>query len=214
MIKKNVFVLHLDNYRPDLCRYTLPTIKLWADKIGASMRFIQSRKFPGWPITYEKMQVHELGKGAHWNILVDADFLLHPDLPDFTSMLDRRVVGMHYGFNWRSLFKPNRYLERAGHNQAVAGGFVITSDWTHELWEPLPMLPSEALELTKRAFIVDEYALTNNLCKYGFAYTGLQLNETIAKQMIHLGSEERTEEQRAMDAAHAAELTKRWGLTL
>ena len=208
---KNVFVLHVDNYRPDLCKFTLPTIRAWADKIGANLRFIQSRKFNGWPITYEKMQVHELGRGARWNILVDADFLLHPDLPDFTDMLDRSVVGIHYGFNWRQFFKPNPYLERARHTQAVAGGFVITSDWTHDLWEPLPMTPAQALSQTARPFIIDEYAMTYNLCKYGLNFTGLQFSEAVSKQMIHLGSEERTAEQKQQDVIFAENTVRAWG---
>lgn len=211
---KNVFVLHVDNYRPDLCKYTLPTIRAWADKIGANFRFIQARKFNGWPITYEKMQVHELGRGARWNILVDADFLLHPDLPDFTAMLDRSVVGIHYGFSWKKYFQPNPYLERAGHDQAVAGGFVITSDWTHDLWEPLPMTPAQALSQTKRAFIVDEYAMTHNLCKYGLKFTGVQFSEAISRQMIHVGNEEKTPEQRAKDVQLAADTVSAWGLDL
>lgn len=209
---KNVFVLNINDYRPDLCEYTMPTLKTYAEKIGADFRLITERKFPGWPITYEKLQVHELGEGADWNILIDADFLLHPDLPDFTTMLNPSVVGIHYGFKISSMFKTNRYFKRARHDTAIAGGFVITSDLTHELWEPLDISWEEARKETRREFIIDEYTMTRNLCKYGFPFTGVQFSDTVAKQMIHIGNEERSVEDKAKDVDFARDTLKAWGL--
>lgn len=209
---KNVFVLNIDNYRPDLCEYTLPTIRFWADKIGAKFNLITERQFPLWPITYEKLQVHTLGLGADWNILVDADFLLHPDLPDFTSFLNPSVVGIHYGFDLRTMFKSNPVFELAEHNQAIAAGFVITSKLTHDLWKPLEMPIQDALAQTKREFIIDEYALTYNLCKNGYQFTGVEFHPTIAKQMVHIGSEEKTPKQREDDLIFAQKTCQAWGI--
>lgn len=208
---KNVFVLRVDNYRPDLCRYTIPTIKYWAARIGAVYREITDRVYPDWPVTYEKMQVYELGVGAIWNILVDADFMLHPDLPDFTkTLLEPPVVGIHYGFKASTFFKDDVYFARVGHDQGIAGGFVITSYLTHDLWEPLDMSCRLALTRTKRAFIVDEYCLSRNLAKYGLKYSGIEYTPEIAKQMIHIGSEERSDEERKADVEKARCLYLEW----
>jgi indolepyruvate ferredoxin oxidoreductase beta subunit len=70
---KAVWVLYINNYFPELCKYTLPTIKLYAQKIGADFNLITTRKYLEFPITYEKIQIYELGNNYDWNILIDAD---------------------------------------------------------------------------------------------------------------------------------------------
>lgn len=209
-MQKNVFVVNIGSYRPDLCEYTLPTIRRYAEKIGATYREITYRIFhPDTPITYEKLQVHRLGKDAYWNILVDADFLLHPNLPDFTQILDPAVVGIHYGFPANQFFTNDIYFERDGRNQGIAGGFVITSNLTHDLWEPLED-HNAGLAATKRKFILDEYTISRNLAKYGLKYTGVEFNVEIKNMLIHIGNEERTLEQRMDDVTRARAIYESW----
>jgi hypothetical protein len=208
---KNLFVLRVNDYRPDLCRYTLPTIRGYAEKIGAKYVEITERVWPDWPVTYEKLQVHTLGAGADWNLLVDADFMLHPDLPDFTKILPPHVVGFHYGFNAANFFKSNIYFERCGHSQAIAGGFVLTSRLTHDLWTPLDMPLETALDQTKRAFIIDEYTLSRNLARFGLKFSGVEASPLIGKLMVHIGNEEKPEGERQSDVLKAKALFEEWG---
>jgi hypothetical protein len=206
----NVFVLRVNDYRPDLCRYTIPTIRLWAEKIGAAYVEITKRVFPEWPVTYEKMQVHRLGAGAAWNVLVDADFMLHPDLPNFLDIVPPEYVGMHYGFPASSLFSKDVYFRRVDHDQGIAGGFVLTSALTHDLWTPFEFGVEEALKRTRRAFIVDELCLSRNLARYGLRYTGIESGPEIARMMVHIGNEEKTPEQKKADVNHARNLYLDW----
>lgn len=210
---KRVFVLRVNNYRPDLCEYTVPTIKHYAEKIGAVYTEITERKYPDWPVTYEKIQVHTLGADADWNILVDADFMLHPDLLDFTKVIPRNTVGLSYGFNAFDFFKSNIYFERCGHSQGIAGGFIVSSRLTHDVWTPLDIPLSEALQQTKRHFILDEYTLSLNLAKYGLKFSGLESSPVIGRMMFHLGNEEKTESEKQADLLLASKLFKDWGFS-
>lgn len=209
-MKKKLFVLNVDDYRPDLTVYTLPTIKAYAESIGAAFELIDVRIWKSWPVTYEKLQVYTRGAGCRWNILIDADTMIHPDMPDVTGG-DPAVVRFAYGHDMRANFEPNIYFERCGHHQAIAGGFVVTSHLTHDLWRPLPMRRTTALRQTKRKFIIDEYAMTYNLAKYGLQYSGIMPGDKIDSYAVHLGNEERTPDQRAGDVVKAAELFKNWG---
>lgn len=200
---KNLFVVCVDNYQPDLCVWTIPTLKNYADKIGAKFNLITERKFPDWPPSYEKMQVHELGKHAHWNILVDADFLLHPDLPDFTTMLDPTAIGVHYGFAANQYFKPNKYFIRDGRNQGLAGNFIMTSSLTHDLWTPLEISKEDALSQFKNPMQVDEFTLSRNLAKFGLKFSGVEFNKQIAEMMIHVGNQNKSDEQIAQSISLA-----------
>jgi hypothetical protein len=197
---------------PDLCEITLPNIKAYAKKIGAEFHLITDRWFPNWPVTYEKMQVHQRGLGADWNILVDADFLLHPDLPDFTQMLQQTHVGIHYGFDWQHFFEADDYFLRQPNKTGIVSSFLITSRLTHDLWRPLNMDLQTALTKTKRHFIIDEYALTRNLHKYGLNYVGVEFSPAIAKMMVHLGNEEKTPMERAMNVEAARNTLQAWGV--
>lgn len=209
-VAKNVFVLRVNNYRPDLCALTLPTIQAWAKKIGANYREITHRVYPEWPVTYEKIQVHALGADAAWNYLVDADFMLHPDLPDFTAVVKPDMVGIHYGFDADRYFTPDIYFQRCGHNQAIAGGFVLTSHLTHDLWTPLEFGVEEARKRVRRQHCMDEYCISRNLARFGLTYTGLQYSDEIARQMIHLGTEEKTDSERDNDLKTARRLYHKW----
>lgn len=208
---KNIFVLNINNYRPDLCVYTLPTIKDYAEKIDANLHIITERVFPdNFPVTIEKLQVHKLGEDAYWNILIDADFMLHPNLPDFTTILKPDFVGVHYGFPASKYFENDIYFERDGRNIGLAGGFIITSNLTHDLWSPPEIKMGELLSKTKRPFIIDEYCISRNLAKYGLKYTGLEFNREIAEMMIHIGNEEKSETERKEGVKLAKSLYEQW----
>src|SRR3972149_10683010 len=68
-LRKMTFLLNIDNYAPKITSLTYPLIHRYANKIGAEVFIISERKFPVWPLDYEKLQIFELAKqlGADWN---------------------------------------------------------------------------------------------------------------------------------------------------
>lgn len=186
-MKKAVFTVIVDNYRPDICAQTIPTIKAYADKIGADHIIISERKFPEWPATYEKMQIFELGKDYDHCLLIDADMVVAENAPDFTHGILPGFVGVLEAFNADTLFEKDEYFVKDGRNIGLASNLVLTDKETHRLWEPLEMTWEEARKKTEREFIIDEYCLSRNLAKYGFKFTGLNYNDDVMKLFSHLG---------------------------
>ena len=97
-LKKCIFTLNVDNYAPELTEITYPLIRRYADKIGATFHIIDERRYPGWPPVYEKLQIYRLAQemGNDWNIYIDSDALVHPDLLDVTQLISKDTV-MHNG---------------------------------------------------------------------------------------------------------------------
>ena len=187
MIKKTVFVLNVDNYAPEITELTYPLIKYWANKIGAEFYEIKERKFPDWPVTYEKMQIHELAKqlNSEWNIYVDSDTLIHPETIDWTSFLSKNTVA-HNGSDMANIrWKYDEYFYRDGRNIGSCNWFTIASDWCLDLWKPLEISLEEALTNifptvneyntdTTQRHLIDDYTLSRNIAKYGLKFKKLQ----------------------------------------
>jgi hypothetical protein len=95
---------------------TFPLLNRYAEKIGAEFRVISERKFPDWPITFEKFQIFNLGREAEndWNIYIDADALIHPETPDFTLYIPKDTIA-HTGQDFAPLrWKYDRFYMRDG----------------------------------------------------------------------------------------------------
>jgi hypothetical protein len=213
--KKSVYVVRVDGYWPELCELTFKSLRWYAQKIGAEFVEITKRRYPDFPPTYEKVQVYDLGKDNAWNILIDADFLIHPLTPDVTKVLNPDEVGVDYGYAANTyLDTRDKYFLRYGENRGIATGLVVTSNMMHDLWTPLEFGWEEARKRVNREFIIDEYCLSRNLAKFGLKYTGLFQSEpeNRKKWFIHLGCEEKTVEEKQK----VVELTKStlfdWGL--
>lgn len=210
---KKLFVLRIGDYRPDLCQFTIPTIKAYAAKIGAEYIEITERKCAAWPITYEKLQVYELGVDSDWNILVDADVMIHPDTPDITQFLPPNAVSSAFAFDANNMFTLDKFFERDGRNIGVVGNFVVSTSLTHDVWEPLYLTGTtfeEAKSRSKREFILDEFTLSRNLAKYGLKHSGILPMPMLTQMIVHFGNEESTEETRKQDVLEAAALTSAW----
>lgn len=184
---KAVFVVRVDNFLPELCALTIPTIKAYADKIGADYLEITERKWPAFPPTYEKIQVYDLGKNYDQCLLIDADFLIHRDAPDFTAGISPGYVGFLFSYDADSFFALDEYFKADGRNIGIAANFVLTDRATHQLWEPLAESWEVARKKIKREFIIDEYCLSRNLAKYKLKFTGLNYSNTIKYYFNHLG---------------------------
>lgn len=208
--KTVVHVVRVNDYQPELCCLTLPNIEAYARRLNADFNVITERKFPDWPATYEKMQVFELGRENDWNILIDADFLIHPDMFDVRGVVPPNCIGMHFGYDADKCLKPDKYFHRYGHNRGIASGFVVTSWLTHDIWEPLDMTPEEAKANVIRPHIVDEYCLSRNMAKYGLPFFGILPDPQTQYLLEHLGVEGCGQDEMELKLQHARDLLKVW----
>jgi hypothetical protein len=181
MTSKIVHVLYLNNYMPKLCALTLPTLEGYAKKIGADFNLITKRAFKEWPITYEKMQVYKDGINADWNILLDADLIMHPDMPDITTFMNPTVIGCYTSFVRSIHFPENIYFKRHGGIVGIATNFVVTSRMTHDFWTPFKEKASDIVPTLRNPHQTDEYCVSTNLARYNLKYTGVTFPETIGK---------------------------------
>src|SRR4030042_5156314 len=135
-LKKTLFVLNVDDYAPEITEVTYPLLKNYAEKIGAEFYEIRERKFPGWPPVYEKLQIYQLAQemGNDWNIYIDSDALIHPDLIDVTSHLHKDTVA-HNGRDIASTrWACDRFFLRDGRQIGYCNWVTIAGDWCIELW--------------------------------------------------------------------------------
>jgi hypothetical protein len=180
MNKKTLFTLNVNNYIPEITKFTYPLFKRYAHKIGADFHVITKRKFPKFPVTYEKLQIYELAQQQKndWNIYIDSDAMIHPDTPDFTELIGKDTI-FHAGVDFASLrFKYNRFFKRDGRNFGSCNWFTIASDLCVDLWKPLDIpkeeaianifpISDEVLAGITPDHLIDDYALSRNIAQYG-----------------------------------------------
>jgi hypothetical protein len=186
-LKKCVFVLCVDNYAPAITALTYPLLKHYAKKIGAEFHVIKERKFPEFAPVYEKLQIYELAQEMQndWNIYIDSDTLVHPDLFDITCHIPRDTV-IHHGNDMASVrWTYDRFFRRDGRNIGSCNWFTAASDWCIELWKPLDDIThDEALAnihpivnelntVVKADHLIDDYTLSRNIAKYGLKFNNL-----------------------------------------
>jgi hypothetical protein len=197
-IKKTIFTLNVENYAPEITAITYPLIKAYAEKIKADFHIIKERKFPEWPVTYEKLQIYELAKEMQneWNIYIDSDALIHPDLMDLTTMLPKDTVA-HHGADFAGMrWKYDRFFLRDGRHIGSGNWFTLASDLCIELWKPLDDLtPEEAISniqptvgerkcgVIDPSHLIDDYTLSRNIAKFGLKFNTIRkLTESIFPQ--------------------------------
>jgi hypothetical protein len=181
-VSKTVWTLNIDDYAPELCAWTYPLLLNYADKIGADFRVITERKYPDWPVVYEKLQIRELGADNDWNIYIDSDALVHPDMYDLTEIVPKDTV-LHNGRDLAgNRWRYDRFFRRDGRHIGSCNWFTIASDWCIDLWEPLEIPLEEALGnitlthgevasgVMDRSHLIDDYTLSRNIAKYGLKF--------------------------------------------
>jgi len=182
-IVKTVYTLNIDNYAPEICALTYPFMERYANKIGADFFVITSRMYPEYPPVYEKLQIHDLGREMRndWNIYFDSDTLIHPETPDFTSLIRKSFV-MHNGSDMANIrWKYDEYFLRDGRNIGSCNWCAIASDWCLDLWKPLDIpleqaldniypIPNELACGIDRDHLIDDYTLSRNIAKYGLQF--------------------------------------------
>lgn len=188
-IKKTIFTLCVDNYAPEVTEITFPLIKGYADKIGADFHIIKERRWPDMPPVYEKLQIYYLGQEMEndWNIYIDADALIHPDLFDFTVVMPKHFV-THHGSDYAPVrWRYDRFFMRDGRHIGSGNWFTIASDLCIDLWHPLDDLTlDEALQnifptvgerlsnCFEPSHLVDDYTLSRNIAKYGLQFKSVR----------------------------------------
>tara|TARA_A200000159_G_scaffold119902_1_gene113919 strand:+ start:117 stop:785 length:669 start_codon:yes stop_codon:yes gene_type:complete len=207
-MRKLIHVVNINDFFPELFALTYPTIRSYAERNGYMINMITERKFPDYPINYEKMQVYEDGKDAEVNILCDADMLIHPQFPDVTEFLKRDSIAFNdnYNISWKYHVDRIRYFMRDGRDVGIATNFVVSSDWTHDVWEPLSLSQKDIEDLAKKentdtggadgrgwGHYADEFALSYNMAKYGLKYTGVTWEDWMRPWLVHTGTGDKNE---------------------
>jgi hypothetical protein len=181
-IKKTVYTLNIGDYAPEICALTYPLLQAYARKIGAEFRVIRERKFPDWPLDYEKLQIHDLAKedGNDWSIYIDSDALVSPEMFDVTEHIPKDTV-CHNGRDMAGIrWKYDHYFRRDGRHIGSCNWFAIASDWCLDLWRPLDDLtPAEAISnihitIAERnsgfcdtEHLISDYTLSRNIARFG-----------------------------------------------
>ena len=187
--KKAIFTLNIDNYAPQITEITYPLLKAYAEKIGAEFVIIDERKFPEWPVVYEKFQIYELAQemGNAWNMYLDSDALVHPDLMDFTVFLPKDTVA-HHGQDFAPIrWKYDRFFQRDGRHIGSGNWCTIASDWCIELWKPLddltreeavarisPTVDERVSGVIPADHLIDDFTCSRNIAKYGLKFMSLR----------------------------------------
>lgn len=180
-MKKALYTLNIGDYAPEIRALTMPLIKHYAHKIGAEHIEITERRFPGWPVVYEKLQIHRLAQenGADWHIYIDSDALVHPETLDWTAFLPRDTVA-HNGVDMANIrWRYDEFFLRDGRNVGSCNWMTIASSWCLDLWRPLDDLTLEqALDrihptvdelntIITREHLIDDYTLSRNIARFG-----------------------------------------------
>jgi hypothetical protein len=163
-VRKVLYTLDIGNYQPAIKALTFPLMKAYTEKIGAEFFPITERKFPGWPIVYEKLQIFELGKGLpriidftgggtgrfevreeapDWNIFFDADALISPEMFDVTLNISPDTVLFNGKDMSQIRFRPDHYFRRDGRYIGACNWFACASSLCLDLWRPLEDLTLE-----------------------------------------------------------------------
>ena len=190
MYKKTIYLLNIDDYSSDITTITYPLIFKYAERIGADVHLINERRYPDWPVVYEKLQIGQIAKqnGSDWNIYIDSDALVHPDTIDFTELVSKDTV-LHNGSDMGLIrWRYDSYFRRNGRNIGSCNWFAMASDWCLDLWTPLDITLEEALTnirptveemnsgVIDAAHLIDDYTLSRNIARFGLKFnTILQL---------------------------------------
>jgi len=196
-----IHIVNVDNYFPELFELTIKTVERYAKKISADINIISERKWPNLPPMVEKIQVYDYGQNYDWNLLLDADVLVHPNTYNPFLNFDPRVVGNKDEYKISDKFRLDKYFIRDGRNIGLSSCLIATSRLTHDLWEfPQDLTEEEMMEniYTPRK-CVDEYIISRNLAKYGLKYHEL-FHVKDYGLMYHIGNYDK-DKNRILDIA-------------
>ena len=190
-LKKTIYTLVVDNYAPEITALTFPLIRAYSEKIGADFFVIKSRKFPDWPVTYEKLQIFNLAfeHKNDWSIFFDADTLVSPEYFDPTEYIHKDTVAHNgrdpAGIRWKmdDYFRRDTLADHTPRNWGSCNWHSMASNLCLDLWRPLDVTLQEALaniHITieehnsgncKAEHLIDDYTLSRNIARFGLKAT-------------------------------------------
>jgi hypothetical protein len=183
-VKKTIYTLNIGNFAPKISAMTLPLMQRYAKKIGADFHMITERKFPDYPVVYEKFQVYDLAQqhGNDWNFYWDLDALIHPDFYDPTLLVGKDVTISNGTDFTPQRFKPDKYFLRDGRYTGKGNWCAIFSDWCLDYYHPLDDLTfdeavanitptvQELGTVITPAHLIDDYVVSRNIARYGLKH--------------------------------------------
>ena len=186
-MKKLIVTMCMNNWEPEITSQTYPLMRLHAAKIGADFKIIDQRKNKHDPMCYERFQIYDMVDDYDWIIQLDADLLMHPDMPDVTEFLSKDTI-LISTWDWATKrFKFDDYFRRDGRHISVPGFFTVTSNWMKDFWRlPDDLTPEQAMikctpvvhEWNGRGLgaehIVLDYIFSRNVARYGLKVLSLQ----------------------------------------
>jgi hypothetical protein len=157
----------------------------YAKRIGADFNIISERKYPEWPITYEKMQMYECGKKYSCNILMDCDIWLDPFMYDITELVPRGSIGAWMEYDPSITIKEDEFLKLDGSDRVPATNCVVAHSEIHEVWKPFDLPLPVAVSRMKREFVIDEYCVGRNVKKNKIKIVGVITKSAEDRLFIH-----------------------------
>ena len=185
-MRKTLYTLNIENYRPEITELTFPLMKHYAAKIGADFHVITQRKYPEMPITFEKFQVGELAleRNDEWSMFFDADALIDPEMFDVTNHIGKQTV-FHNGKDFNGIrWTWDKYMQRDSRGIGSCTWCVGASEWTVEdLWCK-PTIPLQdilaSIHITvgehnsghcQTEHLIDDYLISRNIARFGLSFT-------------------------------------------
>lgn len=190
-MNKALWTVNVDNYSPKVTALSYPLLKRYAEKCNAEFRIITERKYPGWPPVYEKLQIHELGRDYDWNIYIDSDVIVQPEMFDVTNNLSKDTVCHNANDFAGNRWKYDHYFRRDGRNIGSCNWLAIASDWCLDLWKPLDIPLEEALKNiypTVHELATHVWRCQNIQCQYEVPTTADSTDEKCTRCVLPDGS--------------------------
>lgn len=197
-MKKAVFTLNIDGYAPKVRELTYPLLKYYARKINAEFVEITKRRWPDWPVVYEKLQIRFMAQNMDldWALFFDADTLVHPDCIDFTQFIPEDTC-LHNAEDFANIrFRYDEYMRKDGRNIGTCGWFVCAPKACFGLWEPIDWPIKKVFEhcypveqehnsgSCNTGHLVDDFVISRNIAKYGLKH------DTVRKLLPRIGAPE------------------------
>jgi len=197
-----VHVVNIGDYFPELFNITIKTVEYFCSRHKFHLNVITERKYPDYPLLAEKLQVYD--QDYDWNLLLDADILVHPDTYNPFNYFNPIEVGNKDDYRASTQLRLDKYFIRDNRDRGLSGCVLATSRLTHDLWEfPSDLTKDEILDnILQERKIVDEYVVSRNLAKYGLKHRELFPIKDY-NLLYHLGSY-------AQDENKILDLAKQW----
>lgn len=177
----------MDNWEPEITSRTFPLMKYYARKIGADFYHIDQRKNLNWPIGIERFQIWDLSKHYDWVIQLDADLIMHPDMPDLTEHITKDTILISQWDLSTKRFRTDEYFKRDGRYISVPGFFTITSNWCRDFWKTPDDLDAETAisnitpvtyewkgRVVDSSHLLVDYIWSRNVAKFGLKVESFQ----------------------------------------